>query len=209
MGSCFAVQAGLGVLICQPQLPGAGNWASTSTPLSTWIFLWSKQARSSRQSSRDTNPSGKYTFSGVDGDFPVSSSSLGSQIFEISLEAEFPALGWRLTLNRCFPTCISPKLSVWCHWLLLAAIHPRLCSSSLNSASIIREACPSKLRRHVLTKREERSLGNRWFLQLQEYLVPHCSACWWRDSSLFLHLLFPCYRTELSLDKKAEKGTVH
>lgn len=39
--------------------------------------------------------------------------------------------------------------------------------------------------------------------------IPSPSPCWRRDSSLFLHLLFPCGGTGLNLEKKAEKGTEH
>lgn len=39
--------------------------------------------------------------------------------------------------------------------MVLAAIHPRLCPSNLNSASIKEAACPSKLQRCVVTNARE------------------------------------------------------
>lgn len=87
--------------------------------------------------------------------------------------------------------------------MFLAAIHPRLCPSSLNSASIIKEASPSKLQKLVLTnQREGHSLGNRWFLELWEYLVPH------HDGTLEERLKsFFIYSSHAARRKKAEKGT--
>lgn len=69
--------------------------------------------------------------------------------------SRIPALGWLLALECCFPTCISPRVAVCCHRMVLAAIHPRLCPSNLNRASIKEAACPSKLQRHVVTNARE------------------------------------------------------
>lgn len=69
--------------------------------------------------------------------------------------SRIPALGWLLALVCCFPTYISPKVAVCCHWMVLAAIHRRLCPSNLNSTSIKEAACPSKLQRRVVTNASE------------------------------------------------------